>query len=144
MSDIPIELQRELCAEFRGWAISTSPPRYDGSPCTPYYSDDNKNDYGYVRDYRPDENVQQAAGLKARLRELGYTFCIWHWGHTQDVEVNLHPKDGELQRDIIANARLKTESAALTAAVAQMQAQANCDKGMEDMGFTKANGKDAQ
>ena len=76
MSDIPIELQRELCAEFRGWAISTSPPRYDGSPCTPYYSDDNKNDYGYVRDYRPDENVQQADALWDAVKAKGWKTSI--------------------------------------------------------------------
>ena len=115
----PIEEQRKLCARFMGYQ-KEGDTYVDHSDLTD--KPENHIVACFVSDYHPDEDLQQANELKKKLLADTYTFSIWHWGHSQDVAVTIHPKAGKPDEEIITQCRLKTEAAALTAAVAELQA----------------------
>jgi len=111
---LPIERQRELCAEFMGWRLAPAKTAWE------------ERDGGYVMfctSYLPDQNVQQAADLKAELDGCRYTFSFYHWGMAQDCECTIHSKVGADKKVILAHARGPSEEAALVEAVAEMQAK---------------------
>ena len=74
-----IEQQRAACARFKGWELVENFCTAQGwakSPC--YWSAENKGYVIFPSDYHPDlpESIDQANGLKKRLRELGYHYRI--------------------------------------------------------------------
>ncbi len=115
-----IERQRELAAKFMEMTRRTEyhkPAPYAAHEYHCYFKDGEF--YCFVDDWLPDLDVQQAAELKARLRELGHGYATgWTaWRGKYDCEIGLI---GEEENEIITESDV-SEEAALVAAVAEMQ-----------------------
>ena len=112
----PIEEQRELCARFMGWTQR----RLAKDWCKHIYGlYANDTDFVcLVVDYHPDEDIEQAKGLKDRLRELGYGYASGFDEVRKIFAAEIYLKGDEKQHE----ENKASESSALTAAVANLQA----------------------
>ena len=111
---IPIERQRRLCAKAMGLVKYWEHELESKGNC---YSLGGVF-YCNVADYCPDEDIAHAARLKDRLRELeDVSYDILYDEKSKVHQVTIWPKD-----DTFAAESLVSEEAALTAAVAEMQA----------------------
>ena len=104
----PIEEQRELCARFMGWK--------NWSNIT--WRDKDGGVHSLISTYRPDTDIEQARGLKDRLRELGYGYASGFDEARKIFAAEIYLKGDEKQHE----ENKASESSALTAAVANLQA----------------------